>query len=320
MALELEHRHAGRLGLKLVPVGITYSRKDRYRSQVLLHFGEPIEPTGFLEGYPERRKERIHALTHQIERALQALILHLPDLEQARLIGAVKRLYLDQLKLGSMVIKEPLAPAAEELVLTQAIARAVDHVIRTQPERAEAFVRKLDRYEGWLRRLGIPDEADGERPLGRRQIWPHLLLSLLALVGLPLALYGWLHRLLPALLVEEVVRRATHPSARKAQTPHTSMLAGLAGFSLIYLVYVAAVHAWLGWPVSLWYALSLPVAGLVAHYYVREVSRLPRGIRGLVVRARLPFAARRLSSMRAELIREIESARRAYEPVAAAGR
>jgi len=91
----------------------------------------------------------------------------------------------------------------------------------------------------------------------------------------------------------------------------------LAGFGFFYLVCVAGVHLWLGWPISLWYALSLPPAGLIAHYYVREVSRLPPGIRALVVRVRLPFAARRLSAMRAELIREIESARREYEPAGA---
>src|SRR5436190_13625581 len=39
MALELEQRHQGRLGLKIVPVGLTYSGKETYRSDVLLHFG-----------------------------------------------------------------------------------------------------------------------------------------------------------------------------------------------------------------------------------------------------------------------------------------
>src|SRR5882672_4980598 len=51
MALELESRHAGKLGLKIVPVGLTYSAKEIYRSDVLVHFGEPINSADFLQSY-----------------------------------------------------------------------------------------------------------------------------------------------------------------------------------------------------------------------------------------------------------------------------
>ena len=101
MALELEHRHEGRLGLKVVPAGLTYSAKEIYRTDVLVNFGEPIQAADFLEGYAERRKECIHKLTAEIERRIQALIVHLPQLEHARVVAGVKRLYLDRLLLGA---------------------------------------------------------------------------------------------------------------------------------------------------------------------------------------------------------------------------
>src|SRR5215831_19075785 len=94
MALELEHRHDGRLGLRIVPVGLTFSAKEIYRSDALANFGEPIQAADFLEGYSERRKECISHLTKEIERRIQALIVHLPDLEHRRVIEAVKQLYL----------------------------------------------------------------------------------------------------------------------------------------------------------------------------------------------------------------------------------
>ena len=53
MALELEHRHQGKLGLEVVPVGLTYSAKEIYRSDALVHFGEPIVAADFLPGYAE---------------------------------------------------------------------------------------------------------------------------------------------------------------------------------------------------------------------------------------------------------------------------
>src|SRR5207244_1624810 len=112
MALELEHRHGGKLGLKIVPVGLTYSAKEIYRSDVLTNFGEPIPVAEFLTGYTDHRKECIVRLTAEIESRLKALILHLPQLEHARVVAAIKRLYLDHLRLGNTVIQEPLSPRA----------------------------------------------------------------------------------------------------------------------------------------------------------------------------------------------------------------
>src|SRR5215475_8408383 len=54
MALELENRHGGKLGLRIGPVGLTYSAKELYRSDVLANFGEPIRAAEFLSGYTDR--------------------------------------------------------------------------------------------------------------------------------------------------------------------------------------------------------------------------------------------------------------------------
>src|SRR5882757_4162127 len=97
MALELEHRHDGKLGLQIVPIGLTLSAKDKYRSEVLVNFGEPIRAADFLPGYGTRKKECVLELNLRIEQSIQALMLHIPQLEQVRLVEAVKRLYLDRL-------------------------------------------------------------------------------------------------------------------------------------------------------------------------------------------------------------------------------
>src|SRR5438128_8991431 len=93
MALELEHRHGGSLGLKIVPVGLTYSAKELYRSDALVNFGEPIAAADFSPGYAEHRKDCIQKLTAEVERRVQGLIAHLPELEHARVVAGVRRLY-----------------------------------------------------------------------------------------------------------------------------------------------------------------------------------------------------------------------------------
>ena len=312
MALELEHRHGGKLGLRIIPVGLTYSAKERYRSEVLVHFGEPIEAAKFLEGYDARRKECITQLSGEIERRLQLLIVHLPGLEQARVVEAMKRLYLERLKLGNIIVKEPLTPRAEDLVLSQAIANAAEWMERTFPERFNAFARKLRDYERRRARLKLSDETN-ERLSEKRNLLAYgLSRALLVVLGAPIAVYGWVHRLLPFALISLVATRFTNPGARKAQKPHVSMLVGVFAFGGCYALYVWLVHRWFGWPFSLWYALSLPIAGLISYYYTHEMLRLCDALRTAVILFRVPFARKRLLSLRSELLAEIEEARKEY--------
>ncbi len=314
MALELEHRHAGKLGLQIVPVGLNLSAKERYRSEVLVNFGQPIRASDFLPGYPERKKECIAELNSRIEQSIQALILHLPHLEQARVVAAVKRLYLDRLLVGGQMASEPVLPAAEELRLTQAIAAAVEDIYQTQPQRAAAFVQALDRYEGWLRRFNLSDESLARAPQKRLLARLGLGWTALALLCAPVAVYGWVHRLPPFLVVRWAVNRFANVRMHKAQTSTAAIIAGLVSFSFFYGSYVLIFHHFFGWPASLWYGLSLPVAGLIAHYYVRRLRQLAGRVRDTFVLLRAPAAARRLRLMRAKLITEIEAARPGLRP------
>jgi hypothetical protein len=118
-----------------------------------------------------------------------------------------------------------------------------------------------------------------------------------------------LHRLVPFALVRWAVRRFAEPGKRKAQTSTVSLVAGLIAFGLFYGICVLVFHRLFGWPASFWYALSLPVASLIAHYYLRELGRLAASLRNTVILLRAPIAARRLLALRGQLIGEIESVR-----------
>jgi glycerol-3-phosphate O-acyltransferase / dihydroxyacetone phosphate acyltransferase len=293
-----------------VPVGLTFSAKERLRSDALVNFGEPIRVADFLAGYPDKKHDCIGALTKEIKERIEALILHLPRLERARVVDAVKRLYLDRLLVGNRVIHEPVPPQTGELLLTQAMAAAVDYTYAHHPERAARFINRLNRYERWLRRLRLSDEelarfSDRSRLVGHSLLW-----SLLAVILAPLALYGWLHCWLPALITGSVIRR----SAGLSGTPRThvstaAILAGVLGFGLLYGGFIAGFHALFGWPASLWYGLSLPVTTLVAHYYGRELRRFAAGLRTIILFVRTPGAGRRMMRLRSRLIAEIEAAR-----------
>jgi 1-acyl-sn-glycerol-3-phosphate acyltransferase len=309
MALELEQRHEGKLGLRIVPVGLTFSAKEVYRSEALVNFGQPIGVAPFLPEYARNRHQGIARLSEEIERQIQGLILHLPDLERLRVVEAVKRLYLDRLMVGNRVIHEPVAGRAAELLLTQAIAEAVEGAYKDKPDRAREFTRKLDRFERLMKRLRFSDEMLACFPRRRWMAGRILLLATAAIVGAPIALYGWLHRLAPYLVVKASVRRFSREAEPKTPVATAKILSGVVAFTGFYALCVALFHALFGWRATIWYAVSLPVASLWAHYYVRDLRRLGASLRAAFILVRAPAAVRRLLAARAELVGLIEAER-----------
>ena len=308
MALELEHRHGGKLGLQIVPVGLTFSAKELYRSEALANFGEPIRAANFLTDYETQRKECIRKLSQEIESRIQALILHIPDLEQARIVAAVKRLYLDRLRVGDQVVEDSATPRADELALTQRISEAVQQINRTTPEVAKHFTNRLNRYESWLARLHISDEELAHFQNRTVRVRRSLLTATVAILLFPLAIYGWAFRLLPALVITWAVRRFANLNKHKAQVSTTAIVAGVVAFGLIYSLYIGVCHWKFGWPTTLWFGLSLPVTGLIAHYYLRAAQKLTAAVRTTIILLRAPSAAKRLIAMRQGLVNEIETA------------
>jgi hypothetical protein len=274
-----------------------------------VNFGEPIRVVDYLTGYPETKHDCIQKLTAEIEHRIESLILHLPRLERARVIEAVKRLYLDRLLVGNRVIHEPVPPKAGELLLTQAIASAVEFTYENHFDRAMAFARKLDHYERWLKRLNLSDEELAHLPNEAQLASRSIMWALLGIVLFPVAAYGWVHRLLPIAFVNWAIRRFAELSINKTHISTTALLAGVVGFTGFYGACVAVFYGLFGWPACVWYALSLPVAGLVAHYYVRGLRRFAVSLRSALVLLRARSAAWRLLVLRNELIAEIESAR-----------
>ena len=311
LSLEIEHRHHAALGLTIVPVGLTYSAKEHFRSRVLVHFGEPLKAATFLDGYDTDPRACVRRLSAAIEAGIRGLIVDTPTLEHDRIVSAVRRLYLERLRSANLIVTEPLPSEAETLVLTRAIAAALAHFEKTEPERLAAFVSELDRYERWLRRLGLSDREVDEvaaAPGLVRRAWRMTLL----IAAAPIALFGWVHHLVPAWLVSWSIRRFTPAEYRKSQTPLTVMLSGLIAVAISYAVYLTFVWSWLGPRGALVYAVALPISGLVGHAYLQALRRVGGRLRTAGILLQVPIARRSLVTLRQRLIQTIEGFRADY--------
>ena len=133
--------------VRVVPCGLSYRRRDRLRSRVLVQYGHPIDIDGaFLDAWRDDPHKAAKALTATIGVALRAQTINAGDFETLRVLDGVKTLYRPTGRDFSL---------AEEAELMR---RFVDHWARKQdiPEMRELY-DDVALYLAELRALSLTD-------------------------------------------------------------------------------------------------------------------------------------------------------------------
>jgi glycerol-3-phosphate O-acyltransferase/dihydroxyacetone phosphate acyltransferase len=288
LAFEAEEAAGWKLGLRIVPVGLTYHRKHAFRGRVAAAVGRPLEVVGWREMRLRDEWGAVESLTAAMRAALEQVTLNLPTREDRVVIETAETLYAAEKNLEKPRGPQPLAPRLPRL---QQFAQGLAWLHVVDPERYEQLTESVRAYRQDLAALGV---GEGELPQ-RFTAWGvtryTLTHFLLLLVGLPLAALGTVAWYLPF-----KSPRLTLGLYRPAYEAVASMklATALVAFPATYTVWLAA--AWLaGGPLALLAAaIVLPVLGVVALRWrdrwgrVRENSRIFwRGVRKKELRHQL---------------------------------
>ena len=177
------------VSVTIVPSGLTYTQRHRFRSQALLHFGEPITvDDGWLSAYATSEGNAVRALTDHIAGALAKVTLNAPDWETLRFIHTARRLY----KPASI----RLTPASYVELSRRFVERYL--LAATDPDIQELRTDVED-YQAHLDLLGLEDHhlrgAVGVLDAWRAVLWRSLAVAALLPLALPGALFhlpiGW---------------------------------------------------------------------------------------------------------------------------------
>lgn len=183
IALEAEARNGWQLGVKIVPIGLSYSAPHRFRSEVVVNAGPPVYAAQWREVWETDPAAAIEGLTQYLEMQLKQLSIHTGDEagEQA------------------LTMWEEILQNDHPLPQRAAFERS-QQLARTRLHDAEA-VRQAIAYRQALARAGLSDAAfSPRRRKGRLWRWIGLLLGfpLFAVGGafwfLPCFIPYWLNR------------------------------------------------------------------------------------------------------------------------------
>ncbi len=193
IAMGAEVRNDFKLGVKIIPVGINYSDSVKFRSDVYIRFGQPINIADYSENYQEDEVETVHLVTQRIELALQKLTVTVKELDMEDIVAGLERIYKKELitDLG-MKTKDK----NDEFAVTRGMIQAVEWFYEQQPERVENFKKLLERYLSNLDRLDLDD--DFLSPTADRGAFIKRVGALVfLLLGFPVYVFGLINNYLP---------------------------------------------------------------------------------------------------------------------------
>ncbi|MEM9194701.1 MAG: lysophospholipid acyltransferase family protein, partial [Myxococcota bacterium] len=225
IALGAEAEEDFGLGVKIVPVGLNFTDRDRYLTRVLVRFGEPIDARDFASAYRADERSAVRELTDAIQQGIREQAVHITDGRHTQLVSDVNAVYgrklldelrgrlpdvrrLDQKLYDSMRAVRSGQDLDGYFEAKQRIADAAAHFQKADPEALYRISRRLRRYKDHLAQANLRADFVDRPPKTLRVRSEAIKMSLYAIVLAPIALYGALHNYIPARLTRRAILRA----------------------------------------------------------------------------------------------------------------
>jgi len=293
--IALEAALRGVEDVTIVPSGLNYIHRHRFRSQVLIEFGTPIRiDERRIRDYLADAPAAVRRLTDEIATSLSAVTLNAPDWATLRVIQTARRLY----KPSSAVLSPRQYVELNRRFLERYLASAGDQ--QSQRLRAE-----LEDYQARLDMLGLKDHQL------RQPVTPTLALrrvalrSLVLLLVLPLALPGALLHLPVGWLVALVGERFSYEMDDVATL---KVFASLLMLPVLYVLIAVLAGIYLGPTWGLVTMIALPLSFLVSVRLMEVEAGLLISMLTLLRLARLRADVDELRRTRAVLVTKIRAA------------
>lgn len=268
--------------ITIVPVGIYYTDKQRFRSSVLIAYGEPIEVIPQKpDSYGEPPHLAVDELTQQIDDGLDRVVLQADSDAALELIARAE----------DIVTATDEQNPQLEYQLRRYFVRGYHYLRERDPKRLKRLDSQLRQLEAELSRVGL--EVHELVPVIR----PLLILRLF--VSLPLAAVGAVIHAPAYFFVRLISRRAARGEVEMTAT--MKVLASLVLYPLSWIGCAAAVELLLGWQAALPALLIQPLLFVLAIRVFEEADDLIGGARAIFYRVFRSHGHQRLIAQREAL-------------------
>jgi 1-acyl-sn-glycerol-3-phosphate acyltransferase len=272
----------GARALTVVPVGLAYENKARFRSRALVTVGEPIAVAALASAYRADGREAARRLTDQIDAALRAVGPDFASAAQAGQLGEIA-------DIAALPAGREL-PERAELGDRETVARGLAR-LEASGARAAALAELRDAHAEYRRDLALigMDDAHLAAPVPGARLRATIAWSLVkVVVWAPFAAAG----LVIHLVLYEIVKRL----ARLPKNEGVKSTVKVLGCFLLFLVeyVVLAVLAWAHWGLlaGIGVFVACPLLGYATVRYAERLYRIGGLLKAFrILRSRGPIVA-----------------------------
>ncbi len=191
----------GNQDILIVPVGITYSKPEKFRSCLFYDVGKAIAVKDYYPLYKENQARGVNELTREIEKKMRELVPHLNDKENDRLIEEVQEIYKQQW-LDQHGLEE--GKLEDQQQYWQHIITRLNELNANSPDLMVGLRKQVHIYIQQLQHFGLRDHL-----IRHSQNPPQLILKLTGLImGYPVYLIGKIIHFVPWYSAKKIADKA----------------------------------------------------------------------------------------------------------------
>jgi len=306
IGLEAESKNDFSLNTSIIPIGISYSDLVRFRSDIMIRFGEPIYLKEFEQDYEVHEAGTVKKLTGIIEDSLNRLTNYIQTDEIEDVVEGLELIYKMELmtELGM-----ELDNKNDDFMTSKILTDVVQWYNENDPSLVDQFRDRLNEYMSLLKRLDIRDEfLDPARQESRN--WGKTRTIIFLIVGSPLFVWGLVTNYLPYKIPRLLVEINNKHSAEMASWKLI--------YGFIFFIAYYAIGMILFWKLTAdmtllaLFTLSLIPSGNFALYYSKSMVKYRQHLRFLSVFYKKRTIIFEIIKQRMELLQFIEDSKNRY--------
>jgi 1-acyl-sn-glycerol-3-phosphate acyltransferase len=283
---------------RIVPVGLTFEQKGKFRSRALVTIGEPLDPTPWLDEHARDEAGAVRGLTAAVREALERVTLNYPKREDIPILEQAAALWHARER------ELPARMALEEAFqLRQLALQLYERARARHPQRVAALSARVESYQRKLEARRLRDEHVAARYPRGEVIAFALGSATLLLFWLPLAALGSVMNWVPYRIIWASARLT--PGENLPAT--IKLLGGFFLYPITWTVWaLLAGGAW-GWGAGVAVLLLGPLAAWFAMLFHERYEHFWEHARAWAALKLRPREAARLKAERDALHQEMRA-------------